>query len=189
MKKELNILLIASYFNIFGFGFFGPIYALYVKEIGGTILDTSLSWAIYSLVMGVLIIIFGKLEDKILNKRKMIVIGYFILAFGILSYAFVQDKTQLFIVQIINGIGVAVLNPAFKTIFSKDEDKGRESYEWSLWEGGEKIMLGTSALIGGIIVTYFGFKIMFYIMFIMQLFGALISINILSYDNHKKHKH
>lgn len=178
MKKELNILLVASYLNIFGFGFFGPIYALYVKEIGGSLLDTSLSWGLYSLIMGVLIIFFGKIEDK-LNKKKMIVLGYFLLSFGILAYAFVQNKVQLFLVQIYNGFGVAVLNPAFKAVFSKDEDKGQESYEWSLWEGGEKIMLATSALIGGVIVTYLGFKMMFIVMFLMQLFAAIISLNIL----------
>jgi MFS family permease len=178
MKKELDILLFASYLNTFGFGFFGPIYAIYVTNIGGTLIDTSLSWALYSLVMGVLIIYFGKIEDRT-NKRLMVVIGYFMLAVGILSYAFVQNKAQLFLVQMFNGVGVAVLNPAFKALYAKNQDKGKETYEWSLWEGGERIMMATSAIVGGLIAALLSFKIMFYIMFSLHLVAALISLKLL----------
>jgi len=128
MHKAIKILIGASIFFNFSAGLFGPIYAIFVERIGGDILTASSAWAMYSIIIGILIFVFGKWEDK-LNKRKMVVLGYSLSAIGTASYIFVQQPLHLFAVQTILGISTAVINPAWNAIFSTSLDKHRESSE------------------------------------------------------------
>jgi MFS family permease len=179
MRRELRILLLASMIANFGIGLLGPLYAIFVEKIGGDILSITSAWAIYAVVTGVLTIIIGRMEDRKLNKRTMVFMGYLILAIGTLGYFFVENPAQLFIVQAILGIGAAVIEPAWDGLFSIFLDKGRESFEWSLWSGGISIALAMAALAGGFIVTFYGFKTLFIVMFVLELFAAFASLEIL----------
>lgn len=179
MRKEASILLIASIIASFGAGLFGPLYAIFVEKIGGDILNASSAWAIYTLVTGVLTIIIGRMEDHKINKRLMIFVGYFIFAIGSIGYFFVEMPIHLFIVQAIMGIGTAIIEPAWDGLFSIFLDKGKESFEWSLWSGGINIALAIAAMIGGFIAALYGFKTLFILMFIFNIVSAFVSLEIL----------
>src|SRR3989344_4862482 len=140
MRRPMKVLLAASFLASFGLGMFGPIYAIYVKEIGGDILDASLAWAAFTFVTGALTIILGRMEDKVFDKKKIIVFGYFLLAIASLGYYFVRSPIDLLYIQVVLGIGFAIIGPAWDAIYSLSLDKGKESFEWSLWEGGSNII-------------------------------------------------
>jgi len=89
-----------------------------------------------------------------------------------------KNAIQLFILQILIGIGTAILTPAWDAIFSKYEDHGREAFEWSLFEGGRSVVLGMTAIIGGVIVALFGWTVVFVIMFIFEVVGAINSFRL-----------
>jgi predicted MFS family arabinose efflux permease len=125
------------------------------------------------------ILIFGRLEDKRKNKLKLVIAGYFILAIAGFSYIFVTDIQGLFVVQIINAIGVGILTPAWRTTYALSEDKGRETLEWSFVDGGGKFAIATGAIIGSFIYKYYGFKAIFILIGIIQLIAAFISLRLL----------
>ena len=52
MKKELKILLTAYCFSTFAFSMLSPIYAIFVEEIGGGILEASYAIAIFTFISG-----------------------------------------------------------------------------------------------------------------------------------------
>lgn len=183
MRAAIKTLLVASMMSTFAFGLLGPIYAIYVGEIGGDILDTSGSWAIYMFVTGVLIIFMGKIEDSKLNKPLMIVLGYFISAMAALGYIYVQTPAQLFIVQFALGVATATMTPAWDAIYSRSLDKGKEGFEWSLWEGGTNIFAALAAIAGGLIVTFASFHTLFIIMFVLSMTSAFVSIHLFK-DTH-----
>jgi MFS family permease len=185
MRREIKILIETSLIFNIGAGLLAPIYALFVENIGATIVDAGFAIGIYSIVFGLLIILLGKIEDKYTNQRHMVFIGYFILALCALGYIFVQNAAHLFILQFFIGIGAAILTPAWDAIFSKYEDAGKEAFEWSIWEGGVSIILGITAFISGIIVVLFGWITIFIIMFIFEIIGA-ISSSRLSFNPKKK---
>jgi MFS family permease len=187
MRREIKILIETSLLFNIGVGLFAPIYAIFVENIGATIVDAGFAIGIYSIVFGILIILLGKVEDKYTNQRHMIFIGYIILAICALGYIFVQNATQLFILQIFIGIGAAILTPAWDAIFSKYEDEGKEAFEWSIWEGGVSIILGITAFLGGLIVVTFGWTLIFIIMFIFEIIGAISSFR-LSISPEKKRR-
>ena len=163
MHKVLKILIVSSIFYNFAAGLFGPIFAIFVQGIGGTIITASTAWAVYTFFVGILLLIFGKLGDRF-NKRKLFVLGRAINTIGIAGYLFVNDPIQLFIVQGILGIAVAIMNPTFEAIFSRGLDVGKESGEWSLWEGSINIVYAGAALIGGVVASVYGFKTLFFFM-------------------------
>jgi MFS family permease len=179
MKKWLKILLFADFFMILAMGMLTPIYAIFVEEIGGDILSASSAWAIFTLTSGILIFLMGRWEDKQRKKgisfKRFIFFGYLIRSIAFLSYFFVADKYQLFLVQILLGIGVATTVPAYDSLYSRFLSKGRFATEWGAWEGMNMIVAALAAITGGIIATYFGFKTLFLIMFAASLIGLAIS--------------
>lgn len=132
------------------------------------------------LTAGIMLFLFGAFENKLKNKQVMVVIGYFILAFGALSFLLVHNITALFVVQIVNAIGVGMVNPAWKTIYSKSEDKEKEAEEWAFYDGGNMILIALGTFIGGCLVSLYGFPAIFFIMFVIQILGAIISLKLLS---------
>ncbi len=178
MHKVLKILIFSSIFYNFAAGLFGPIYAIFVQEIGGTILTASIAWSVYTFFIGALMLIFGRMEDKF-NKRKLFVVGRVINACGIIGYLFVDSPASLFVVQGILGVAVAIMNPTFEAIFSRGLDVGKESTEWSLWEGSINIFYSGASLIGGTIASVFGFKYLFMFMAASSILSTIVATMLL----------
>src|SRR3989344_1734008 len=139
----------------------------------------SISFAIYTAVFALLTTFIGKLEDTKFNKEETVFIGYLILIIGNLLFLFVQRALHLYLVQILMGIGVAIVAPAWEALYSLALDKGKESSEWGYWNMGTGLSVSIAAFVGGIIVNYFGFKALFVIMAIFHLISSVIAASLL----------
>ena len=180
MHRELRILLLASALFMLAGGLFGPIYAVFVEEIGGDLLTAGSAYAAFSIAAGVLIFLMGKWEDRIKHHERLVIIGYALCSLGFLGYVFIRNPLDLFIVQIIFGVGEAINTPAFDGLYSKHLDKGKSASEWGLWESLRYIMIGISAAIGGFLANLYGFKFLFWVMFIISIVGLIISFLLVS---------
>ncbi len=138
------------------------------------------SWGVYTLTTGIMILILGALENRIRNKKLMVVVGYFVLALGALSFLLVTNVMQLFMVQIFNAIGLGIVTPAWKTVYSKAEDRGKETNEWAFYDGGNMILMAIGAFLGGFLITKYGFSVVFVSMFFIQIIAAIISVRLLT---------
>ncbi len=185
MKKWLKVLLAADFFIILAMGMIAPIYAIFVENIGGDILDAGGTWAIFALTSGILLYIIGKWQDKKKHYAKMLFIGYSLRALGFLGYMFVQNTYHLFAVQIILGISLAIAAPAFDALYSTYLQKGKYAGEWGTWEAMNMIVTAIAALMGAAIAKYIGFRALFMMMFFSGVFGAAVS-SILMQRNKKK---
>lgn len=175
MHKILKILITSSIFYNFTAGMLGPIYALFVQQIpGGNILIASTAIAVYTGIIGLLILLFGRIEDR-LDKKKVFIIGRAINVVGISGYIFVSSPVDLFIVQGILGVAIAMMNPTFEALYSRGLRKGHEAFEWSVWEGSIHIVLAGAAIIGGLVASLFGFKMLFILMTMVALMGFVSS--------------
>ena len=83
MHKQNKLFLAVISFFILATQMLGPIYAIFVKEIGGDILEAGTAWAIFMIVSGVGLYITGKLEDKIKKDKLFIVIGTALTSLGL----------------------------------------------------------------------------------------------------------
>ncbi len=172
MNTIIKMLLMSSIFYTFAAGLFGPIYAIYVQGIGGDLLAAGTAWAIFSFVTGILLLIFGFLEDHRLNKMLMLISGNIIIAFANIGYLFVSVPIQLFLIQVLSGIGLAITTPAWDALYSKNVNKKKESLEWAYWEGGTRIFYAAAALIGSFIASVYGFHMIFIIMALCSFASA-----------------
>jgi MFS family permease len=179
MREKLKILLLSSLFINLSAGFFGPIYAIFVEEIGGDVLTAGSSYAIFSIAAGILIFILGKWEDSIKHQEKLLVAGRFLAIIGFVGYLLVETPIHLFIVQIIFGISTAVVTPAFDSLYSKNLSKGKFASQWGAWESMYGIATGIAAIIGAFIAKEFGFKSLFILMLIFSIISFIISLYLL----------
>jgi MFS family permease len=179
MQRELKILLWSNALFALAAGMFGPIYAVFVEQIGGDLLTAGGAYAAYSIVAGILIFFISRWEDHVRHQEKLVVAGFALSCLGFLGYLLIQTSIDLFIVQIILGLGQAINIPAYDGLYSKHLDKGKFASEWGLWESSNYIVVAVAALIGGYLANIFGFRFIFLIMFVISLIGLAVAVMLL----------
>lgn len=172
MNKALRILLLTNGCVRLAEAMLGPIYALFVEEIGGDLLTASFAFGLYSLVSGVTVYFLGNWEDAVKEQELAVVFGYLIIAFGFAGYLFVHSPQALLIVQIIIGFGDAVYSPAFDAVYSKHLHDKKAAFAWGSYESMTYILTGIGAVVGGLLVTLFGFNAIFICMSALCLFSS-----------------
>ena len=172
-NKALRILLITNGLVLLAGAMLGPIYALFVENLGGDLLDASLTGGFFALAAGITTLIAGKFADK--NKRDELIVasGYAVMGLGFLLYIFVNSIWFLFGVQILIGFAEAFYSPAFDALFSKHVTKKKAGREWGAWESMNYFSIAIGAIVGGLVVNAFGFKSVFYIMGTISLISAI----------------
>lgn len=173
MNKSLRILVILNMVFTFIVGVFAPFYAVFVIKIGGDIAFAGLSWAIFSVVSGVLMLFFIKWELRVREQELLLSLGYFIRAIVFVSYAFMDNMPQLIVTQVLWGVAVAIGVPAFASLFSVHTSRDHSIGEWGSLEGISSIASGVAALIGGLTIEAFGFPVVFLAMAIISFLLGL----------------
>ena len=173
LNRALKILIITNSLVLVAAAMLGPIYALFVEKIGGSLMDASLTGGLFALAAGVTTLISGKYADKIKSNELIMVGGYVIVGIGFLLYTFVNSIIFLFAVQILIGFGEAVYWPVFDTLYSKHITKRKAGREWGVWESMSYFTFAFGAIVGGFIVVKLGFNIMFIIMAALCFISAI----------------
>ena len=163
-NKAIRSMLFSDSLMLIATAMLGPLYAIFVEEIGGNLLDAGITFAVFSFVAGVVILISGALSDKVKEVELIIVVGYAVTAIGFFSYIFVDNMTSLMVAQVIVGIGTAVRAPAFDALFSEHLDKHKEGIEWGAWDSLFYFASAFGAVVGGYFASRFGFDYIFIVM-------------------------
>jgi len=175
MKRLLKILLAADFFVALAAGMIAPLYAIFVENIGGDILDASGAWATFAIVSGILMYVIGKWEDGHKHYASLLTAGFFLQSLAFLGYFFVANPLHLFLVQALLGVSTAIVYPSYDVLYTFFLEKTKMGSEWGFLEGMDMIIQGISALLGGVIVSFFGFPTLFLLMFILGLIGTAVS--------------
>ena len=184
MHKQLKLYLTMFSFFVLGEAMLGPIYAIFVKNIGGDILEAGIAWSIFMLISGIGIYLMGKIQDRIKKYTKFIITGYCLTSLGFLGYYFVSNVIQLFLIQVILGFGTVIVVPARDTFYTNYIDKKKLASEWAAWESLWFIISGIAALAGAFIANLLGFKFLFLTMFFLSLIGLVIATQLKDKNEH-----
>lgn len=178
LNGPLKILLVVSAFFTFAFGMFAPIYAIFVESIGEDITVAANSWAVFSLVAGLLTFVVGKWENKIKETELGIAWSQFILGFAYVLYYLTDGVLMLYLAQACLGAGMAFFWPAFHSTYGKHTTRSEAAWQWSLYDGLAYLLPAVAAIVGGMIVEAYGFGAMFILMaaisFICGLFVVVL---------------
>jgi predicted MFS family arabinose efflux permease len=162
LSKTTKNLLLASFIGTFAEQMLMPFWSAFTQKVGGDVLDAGIGFAIFCIITGIFIATVGQTKWFEKNTRKLLVCGFAVATIGDFLYLLVNNKWELFAVQAIIGISVGILNTTWDSLFAENNGNETSSQKWSLWNGGIQFVLGVSALVGGLIVTYFGFKTLFW---------------------------
>ena len=154
-------MIAANTVMVFIIGMLAPFYAVFVQKIGGNIAFAGFSWAIFSIVAGVLTLSFSNWQLKIKEQELLLALGYLIRGAVFLSYAFMGSIAQLIFTQILWGIGAALGTPAFDAVYSAHTNQKDSIVQWGQWEGIAAIATGLAAIIGGILIQAVGYPPVF----------------------------
>lgn len=172
-NTALRILLITDGLVVFSGAMLGPIYALFVRDIGGDILDTGLAASVFMATAGIVVFLSGRFSDKMKETELVVALGYAIMGAGFLSYLLVHTVVQLLIVQVVIGLGQALCSPSFDALYSKHVDAKRSGSQWGAWESMNYFAIAFGALAGSTVVSIFGFQALFIIMSCFAFTSAL----------------
>ena len=160
-NSALKILYLFNGIFVFAAAMLAPLYAIYAEELEATIFQISLLAFVFLSSKVLFTFLVKKFGDEVLEKEYLLLIGFAFRAFAWILLIFVSSVLPLFLIQILLGIGEAFGNPSFNAIFAEHLDKGKHIKEYAEWGIIGSISAAVGTLIGGAIVTVFGFNILF----------------------------
>lgn len=171
-NKALRVLLVTNSLILLAGAMFGPIYALFVAEIGGDLFEASLAGGIFALAAGVTTLFAGKLADRVKETELIVVFGYTLMGLGFLLYVIVNSLWFLFFIQALLGFAEAVYSPSFDALYAKHVSPRQAGREWGAWESINYFSAAFGAIAGGFVVSQFSFTSLFIIMAALCLLSA-----------------
>lgn len=176
MKKIKNTLLFIQVFNITASNLLGPVYAVYVKKIGGNLLTAGVAYAISMAVIGTLIVVSGRFASKYHTEKLQLIIGYTLAIFVAFGYMIIRTPFELFLLEILAGLSIAISQPAFSGIYSSRAEVGKHTSSWGDYLGMAYWAAAAASLYAGYVSQRFGFSSLFISMMILNGLSALGAI-------------
>lgn len=177
MNPIILALIAADLFVFAGLGLTAPIFAIFIERdvVGGSIAAAGVAQSIYMVVKSVLQLGVGWFNDRdrmYLREFWTALMGYAVIAVIPFLYIAVETMAQLYLVQLLFGIGAALAYPGFMTIFTKFVDPHREGMEWSTYSTVVFLGMAVSAAVGAWSVERFGFDRTFVAVGILAAMGC-----------------
>ena len=189
LLKEVNpvirFLIVSDVLIVGAAAMLAPLFALFVEDfiVGGDAMVISIAMAIYLFSRSILQIPIATLIDKIKGEKD----DYFPMVFfstvaavSILTYLIIDQPWQLFLVQLLLGISTAATYPSYMAIFTRHIDKHKEGTEWGIYYTFTDLGSAVLAMIGGFIVTTFGFSALIVSVAAISVLGSLLLVPIRS---------
>ena len=156
--------------DIYVLGLSLPTISTYFKVNTGTA-----SWVVilYLMMFASTLLFFGKLGDRI-GFWKLFIAGYLLFCFGSLVCGLSWHIDILFVGRCIQGLGGAILRaagPPILNIFLPENVRGKA---FGIRAGFSGLGIGLGAPLGGIIITYLGWRWIFFINIPIGIFAIIV---------------
>lgn len=185
-KYQINIIikiLILSDFLIWSANqLLAPIFAIFItNKINGSIEAVGIASGIYLLTKSIAEIPVGAHIDKSKSETDDLysaTIGTFLTGVVFFLYLFVNNVTQMYLLQALMGLSAALAFPGWYSIFTRHIDKGKEAFEWSLYDVVLGVGMAIAAALGGFVADKFGFDVLFIMVSLFTFLGSLFLLSL-----------
>lgn len=176
MNRTIKLLMVSDIFVLTGFGLIQPILAIFISDgvAGGTIFSAGLASTLFMLTKSVVQLPFSRYIDDNGNKRRWLILGTLMTAIVPVLYIFVDNIYQVYLAEIIYGIGSGLAYPTWVGLYSININKGQESFEWSVYSTLTGLGSAATAAAGASIAYFVGFKLTFILTGAFCLLGSMI---------------
>ena len=128
-------------------------YPLYASEWGLTPVVTTAIFAVYPLVLVVVLVVFGNLSDYI-GRRRAILYGLAASLGGVLLFAVAPNVGWIFVGRVLMGIGVGLSMSPATAAMVEFSAAGREKGASSITTASTALGLALATLVGGVLIEY-----------------------------------
>lgn len=177
LNKIIKYLVLSDLVFYTGWGLISPIFAVFIIQsiAGGTAFVVGMSAAVNLIVRSLLRIPFGIWADKSSKKAYNLMIwGLLIAALVPFAYIYSTSPWHIYVLQVVLGASLSMSTAGWTCIFSRHMDKGKESTQWGVDAVAVGIGPGIAAAVGGAAVEFFSFNVVFVLVGIVGLIGALV---------------
>ena len=169
MRKVNSLVKVLTYSDVLiisGWGLVSPIFAVFVAEQipGGNIELVGLATSVYLVLKSFLQIPVARFIDKHRGETDDLLImalGTLVVSTVPFLYYHISSAIQLLLIQIVYGIGAAMITPGWNAIFTRHIDSHREAQEWSLYNSMVNLGAALAGALGGFLAEKFGFQTLF----------------------------
>jgi len=169
-NPALKTLFIYNSIFVFAGNLLGPLFAVYVQGFHQNPLTISSVWAVFIFFTTLFTFIVYKIGDRIIEKEYLLLAGFFIRFLAWFCYIFAGNLLAIIIIQILLALGEACGSPAFDSLVSQHIDQKFRVSEYSQYKILSNLSIALATVFGGLIVSLFGFKILFLLMSLLALF-------------------
>jgi MFS family permease len=169
MNKSLKTLFLYNGIFIFASYLFSPLYALFAEGIVKNVFSISLTISALLISTTFFTLLISKFGDRVKEKEYLLMGGYLVRAISWISLIFVNSMGALITIQILLGLGESLGSSAFSAIFAEHLDRNKHVKEYASWHLVSTLLGAASTLIGGLIVSIFGFNILFITMSLLAM--------------------
>ncbi|MFA5333211.1 MAG: MFS transporter [Candidatus Nanoarchaeia archaeon] len=167
MHKDLrNLIKINSFYNFLS-GFVEPFIVIFFNEFG-SLEEVGISLSLIIIFEGLVSLFTSKYLHK-LGIKRIILITQIFESLRVLGFIFAQNVYHVYLLQILGGLFKGFNTPAYTNLFV-DVCKDESSKSIGKYSSLTTIVYGISVLIGGFMIGFFGYKIMFMVWALQELF-------------------
>jgi len=179
LNKIVKYLILSDIAFFTGWGLVTPVFSIFIvdKIHGGTALVVGIATAMYWIVKAFLEFPIGTLLDKYAGEKDdylFLISGFFIASLVPFGFVFAIFPWHIYLLQFFYGLGMAMAISAWRAIFTKNVDKGKEASEWSLDNSMLGFGTGIAGVVSGYMVLKFGYETTFCLAGILGLLGVLV---------------
>jgi DHA1 family quinolone resistance protein-like MFS transporter len=172
----LRLVFVSNGVFVFAASLIGPIFAIYLNELKVDVIEIGLTSTIFMASSTLCLAIISVYGDREKHRSRYLILGFMIRCVAWLSFIFVDSIFQIYIIQIILGIGEAVGSTSFDVIVAEHLDEGDHVKDYSIWRLIQSFAAALAALVGGIIAQEYGFDMLFIFMSILAFLSTVIFV-------------
>lgn len=176
MNRPLIFLVASNSINVLADYLFIPLYALFIKKIGG---GAELAGSLFS-IRFISSVVFGiiitRIKDHKTLDNRLLEVNFLLKGLCWLALAFFQSIPIMIVIQIILGFSGSFGGPAFNALVSEHLDKEKHIKDWGLWELVQNGSVAIASILSGFALTAFGFSFLFIVMAILEFISCGVLI-------------
>jgi len=175
MNKSLKLLLAINSIFVLAGNLLGPLYAVYIEGLGGSIAVVSGTWSVMLLTTTLVNFVLIRYGDRIKEHEYLLIAGFIFRAIAWIGFVYAGNIAAIISLQIVVGVGEAVGSTGFDAIFAEHLDLSSHIRDYAVWKTISNILASFATLIGGFVVTLYGFNPMFWFMGAIALGCAIFT--------------
>ncbi len=183
MHKILRALILSDLFLLGSFGLVQPIFAVFMLNniVGSSLIAIGVAASIPLIIKAILQIFIARWTDaESGNKRELftLFVGSILMSLAPFGFAFATNLTHIYILQLVYGLGTALVYPGWIVIFSRysrDENRG---YEWSVYSSVISLGTAAAAFFGGYMAETYSFRSIFILVGLLSFVGTSFVVHV-----------